>query len=64
MLLSLIIVLKTFGLNYVLNITLELKRFSMCQTKTLLKFCFFRKWCKLQKREVQHNTYFPVAPNF
>jgi len=42
MLLSLIIVLKTFGLNYVLNITLELKRVSMCQTKIALKFCFLK----------------------
>lgn len=64
--LSLIIVLKIFGLNYVLNITLELKRVSMCQIKKGVKILFFSKMVQITKKkwEVLHNIDFSVAPNF
>jgi len=64
MLLSPIEVLKTFGLNYVLNITLELKRVSIGQIKIALNF-FLKNGANYKKKwEVLHNTDFPVASNF
>ena len=64
MLLSPIEIIKIFGLNYVLNITLELKRVSIGQIKFALKFCFSKMVQITKKWEVLHNTDFPVAPNF